>query len=364
MLGSLGLSAVEIEAATMLPRGSAAPRRDLSILFRNLASLVGAGLPLEQALGASVALTRGRLRAVVERARDGLRQGASLSHALDDGQGVVPAVVQGMVRAGEMAGALPAALQQIAEQMEHDAELAGRTRQALAYPALLLVAGTASVLVLVTVVLPRFSTMLEQFGGTLPRGTRALLGISGFLRAHALLLLAGTILAAGAAVIWARSADGRLALHRWLLRAPVLGPLRHLLASARACRVMGGMLSAGLPVLAALDAGREACGDLAVAERFGLARRDVIEGARVARALENHQVLAPVALQLSAVGDSSGQLGPMLIHGARLADSQADRAVRTAVTLLEPTLILVFGAVVLLIAGALLSAVYSLRPGL
>jgi general secretion pathway protein F len=364
VLGSLGLSAVEIEAATMLPRGSAAPRRELSILFRNLASLVGAGLPLEHALGASVALTRGQLRAVVERARDGLRQGASLSHALDDGQGVVPAVVQGMVRAGEMAGALPAALQQIAEQMEHDAELAGRTRQALAYPALLLVAGTASVLVLVTVVLPRFSTMLEQFGGTLPRGTRALLGISGFLRAHALLLLAGTILAAGAAVIWARSADGRLTLHRWLLRAPVLGPLRHLLASARACRVMGGMLSAGLPVLAALDAGREACGDLAVAERFGLARRDVIEGARVARALENHQVLAPVTLQLSAVGDSSGQLGPMLIHGARLADSQADRAVRTAVTLLEPTLILVFGAVVLLIAGALLSAVYSLRPGL
>lgn len=364
MLGALGLSAVEIDAAPVRTRGRAASRRELSILFRNLASLVTTGLPLEQALGTSVALTRGRLQGVVERARDGLRQGASLSSALDDEEGVVPAVVLGMVRAGEMAGALPAALEQIAEQMEHDAELAGRTRQALAYPALLLVAGTASVLVLVTVVLPRFSTMLEQFGGTLPRGTRALLGLSGFLRAHALLLLAGAIATAGAGVIWARSADGRLALHHWLLRAPVLGPLRHLLASARACRVMGGMLSAGLPVLAALDAGREACGDLEVAERFGRARRDVIEGARVARALEKHQVLAPVAQQLSAVGDSSGQLGPMLLHGARLADSQADRAIRTAVSLLEPTLILVFGAVVLLIAGALLSAVYSLRPGL
>ncbi len=240
----------------------------------------------------------------------------------------------------------------------------GRTRQALAYPVLLLVAGTASVLVLVTVVLPRFSVMLEQFGGTLPHGTRAILGISGFLRSNSVLLLAGAVLATGVVAVWVRSAEGRRTLHRWLLRAPVLGPLRHLLASARACRVMGGMLSAGLPVLAALDAGREACGDLEVAERFGRARRDVIEGARVARALEKHQVLAPVAQQLSAVGDSSGQLGPMLLHGARLADSQADRAIRTAVSLLEPTLILVFGAVVLLIAGALLSAVYSLRPGL
>lgn len=363
-LSALGLSAVEIGAAPARATGRAAPRRELSILFRNLSSLVAAGLPLEQAVGASVPLTRGRLRGVVERARDELRQGASLSRALDDDQGVVPAVVLGMVRAGEMAGALPTALEQVAEQMERDAELAGRTRQALAYPALLMVAGTASVLVLVTVVLPRFSVMLEQFGGTLPRGTRAVLSVSSFLSAYAIPLLAGALLASGALLVWARGAAGRRTIHRWLLRAPVVGRLRNLLASARACRVMGGMLSAGLPVLAALDAGQEACGDLAVAERFGRARRDVIEGSRIARALETHQVLAPVALQLSAVGDASGQLGPMLLHGAALADSQADRAIRTAVSLLEPTLILVFGGIVMLIAGTLLSAVYSLRPGL
>ncbi len=359
-----GLSAVRIEPAPSGGRGRAAPRQELGILFRNLASLVAAGLPLERAVAASKSLAHGRLRALVERAQESLRQGAPLSRALDDERGAIPPVVLGMVRAGEMAGALTPALEQVAEQMEREAELAGRTRQALAYPALLLVAGTASVVVLVGVVIPRFASMIEQFGGSLPRGTRLLLSMSTMLSSHGLVLLtflAGAVLGAAA---WMRTSEGRRSVHRLLLQLPLLGTVRHLLASARACRVMGGMLSAGLPALAALDAGREACADGAVAERFLLARRDVVEGSRVSQALETHQVLAPVATQLCLVGDASGQLGPMLTHGAALADQQAERALRTAVSLIEPALILLFGGVVMLVAGALLSAVYSLRPGL
>lgn len=344
-------------------RGPVASRRDLAIAFRSIAALVGAGVPLERAVAASESVTRGALRQTLAAAREELRQGKSLAQALAAGRGAVPGVVLGMIRAGERGSQLGRALEHVATHLEQEAELVARVRQALAYPLLLAVAGTASVLVIGTVVVPRFADLLGDLGQDLPLATRILLAGSGFLSRFWMPLVALGAAAVWAVVEWARRPAGRLRLDAALLSLPAVGELRHALATARVTRALGGMLRSGLPLLAALDAAREAAGDLAVAARLARTRERVAEGAPLAGSLEREAALSHSALQLLAVGESSGQLGEMSLRAGDLAAQEAERGLKTLVTILEPGLIIVFGWLVAFVAAALLQAVYSLRPG-
>ena len=128
-------------------------------------------------------------------------------------------------------------------------------------------------------------------------------------------------------------------------------------------RALGGMLRAGMPLLPALDAAREAAGDLAIAERLERSRERVVQGAALAAALEREGALSPSALQLVMVGESSGRVADMALGAGNLAAQEAERGLRKLVTALEPALIVAFGGIVAFTAAALLQAVYSLRPG-
>ena len=357
-----GLHALSIAEAPASARRPAASRHDLALVFRSIASLVGAGVPLERAVAASEPLAKGALKAMLVQVRQQLREGRGLAGALD-GSGMVPPVVTGMLRAGERGSRLGAALDHAAAHLEHEAELAARLRQALAYPMLLAVAGTISVVVIGTVVVPRFAALLADLGQSLPLSTRILLSASGFVTRHGLALAAALILAGIAATAWVGRPAGRLAWHRALLHLPVVRSIRHALASARLCRALGGMLAAGLPLLQALDAACDAAGDLAVAERIGRARERVTRGEPLSASLGAERAITPMALELVTVGESSGRLAAMVDRAGAVAGQEAERSLRTATTLIEPALIVSFGGVVALVAAALLQAVYSIRPG-
>jgi type II secretory pathway component PulF len=344
-------------------RRPSASRRDLALVFRSIAALVGAGVPLERAITASEPLARGALRQTLASAREELRQGKGFAQALAAGRGVVPGVVLGMIRAGERGSQLSAALEQVATHLEQEAELVARVRQALAYPSLLAVAGTVSVLVIGTVVVPRFAALLGDLGQSLPLATRLLLTGSALLSRFWLPLLVLVVLAIWGAVEWLRRPAGRLRADEAMLSLPVIKQVRHPFATARVARALGGMLRAGMPLLPALDAAREAAGDASVAARLTRARERIAQGAPLTASLEREAALSPSALQLLAVGESSGRLGEMALRAGDLAAQEAERALRTLVTLLEPALILAFGGLVAFVAAALLQAVYSLRPG-
>ena len=355
----IALERVESSEAARRP----ANRHDLAIVFRSISALVSAGVPLERAVAASEALARGALRETLTLARSGLREGDSLAHALGRAGGVIPGVVLGMVRAGERGSQLATALEHVAAHLEQEAELVARVRQALAYPLLLAVTGTASVLVIGTVIVPRFAELLGDLGQDLPVATRLLIDSSALLARFWFVLIP-----LGLAGVWA----GLEALHRptsrhWidqtLLSIPGLGSVRLALATSRVARALGGMLRAGMPLLPALDAAREAAGDEAVAERLSQARERVAQGAPLTAALEREAVLAPSALQLVAVGEASGRLGDMVLRAGDLAAQEAERGLKTLVTLVEPALIVLFGGLVAFVAAALLQAVYAIRPG-
>ena len=359
-----GLSPVSVEIDEAGREGGrAAGRADLAVLFRSLASLVGAGVPIERALGASVPLTSRRLQDAVEAMRRSLHEGASLSAALAETQGLVPPLVVGMIRAGERASRLPDALEQVATHLDQEVELLGRVRQALAYPLVLGSVGLVSVGVISLVILPRFAELLGDLGQDLPITTRYLLAAAGIIRSYGLLILLGGVAAAAALAAWSRQPEARRWIHGTLLRVPLVGPLRHALATARFGRSLAAMLSAGMPMLTALDAAADAVGDRAIRDRVLRTRERVARGEPLTGALSHEVAVTPTALQLLAVGEASGQLGLMARRAGDLAAREAERALKTLASLLEPGLVIAFGGMVAFVAAALLQAVYSLRPG-
>jgi len=359
-LANRGLYAIALTAASEERRS--ASRRDLAIVFRGIAALVSAGVPLERGVAASEPLARGALRDTLHSAREHLRQGAGFAHALSAGRGVVPPLVLGMIRAGERGSQLGTALEQVAAHLEQEADLVARVRQALTYPLLLAVAGFASIIVITMVVVPRFAAILGDLGQQLPPATRLLLAGSQILSRFWLPLLVIVLAGIWTASQWLRRPAGRQRFEEALLKLPFIGPVRRALATARVMRALGGMLRTGMPLLAALDAARQAAGDLAIGERLSRARERVVQGSALSAALEREDALSPSALQLVTVGESSGRVAEMALRAGDLAAQEADRGLRALVTALEPALVIAFGGLVAFTAAALLQAVYSLRP--
>jgi len=275
---------------------------------------------------------------------------------------VVPGIVLGMLRAGERGSQLPLALEQVAKHLDQEAELVARVRQALAYPLLLAVVGVASVLVIGTVIVPRFAELLGDLGQDLPAATRILLVGSSLLSHYWFLLIPAAVGLVALAVEVLRRPGSRRHLEETVLAAPLVGPVRLALATSRIARALGGMLAAGMPLLAALEAAGEAAGDGAAAARLGRARDRVAAGAPLTASLERESALAPSALQLVQVGESSGRLADMARRAGDLAAQEAERGLKALVTLVEPALIVAFGGLVAFVAAALLQAVYSIRP--
>jgi type II secretory pathway component PulF len=338
-------------------------RQDLAVVFRNVAALVRAGMPVERALAASESLVSGSLEESLVQVRRRLREGHGVAVALAGSHDVFPRVVVGMVQAGERASRLSEALDGVASQLEEEAALRAQVRSALAYPALILVVGVVSVIIMGGVVVPRFAEVLAELGAALPPSTRALLAASNILRRFG---LAGALGAAGLAAAGAsalRRPRIRRRVDRALLRVPIVGSIRLGFASARTCRALGAMLRTGMPLLSALDAARDAAGDTEVAERLARAREAVARGERLTQSLERERALAPIALQLVGVGESSGDLGAMVSRAGDLTSERTARSLRGMVNLLEPALVILMGLLVALTAGALLQAVYSVRPG-
>jgi general secretion pathway protein F len=181
------------------------------------------------------------------------------------------------------------------------------------------------------------------------------------VRHFGLVLIAVAI--GGAVLLGRLASDRREAWHDWLLALPLIGRIRHALATARVCRTLGALLGTGTPALPALAIASDAAADAAVGARLARARSQIAEGASLSSAFTTTGAITESALQLVSIGEGSGRLPALLAKAAELEERDAERRLTTLVTLLEPALILAFAGLVAFVATALLQAVYSLRPG-
>jgi general secretion pathway protein F len=248
--------------------------------------------------------------------------------------------------------------------MESSAELRRSIRSALAYPLLLAGAGIASMVLLVGFVLPRFAAILTDLGQQLPRSTRLVLAAA---EAAKVGFLPATLVAAIFAVVWrlwTGTVAGEERWHEFLLSLPFLGSIRRSAAASRVAAALSALLESGVPIAPALGHAARAGGDAALSKRILASRDAVVSGASLARSLEAEHATTATMLRLIRAGEATGRLASMLARAAQLEAERTAQLMKSAVRVLEPGMILLFGVGVGLIAAALLQAVYSVRPGL
>lgn len=341
------------------------PTDALALASRQLATLLAAGLSLDEALASTAnQQTDRRLRDALMSAREEVLQGDSLHQALARKGGLFPDFFTSMVEVGETGGHLDRVLQRLADFLEERARLQSRLASALAYPLLMLLVGCGVLFFLVTYVLPNVTRMLTELEIPLPFSTRLLIGLSSLLHDYGYLWL---LLGAGLLLVLhnrLQTESGQRRLDQIKLRFPLLGPVNLLLASARFARTAALLLEAGLPLLRTLDLAGRLTGNRILAEAVAAASERVREGESLAEALRRQQCFPDLVPQMIAIGERSGSLQPML---ARLADSyerQVETRLGRLLALLEPGMILVMGLVVGFIVLAILLPIFQASQGL
>ena len=335
-------------------------RAALTLWARNTATLLEAGLPLDRALSFTVEhLGNDTVRDALKRVRRDVQGGASLAEALAAQPKVFAPMFGAMIAAGEATGQLDAVFDRLADHLEEGAELRSQVRSALVYPALMAAVAGLGVLVLLGFVVPRFTAILEEVGGTLPASTRALVTLSAVLTGWWWVWL--PMLAAGAYVIVTalRRPDVQRAWHRKRLQLPWVGELELKYATAQFSRTLGLLLRSGLPILPALRIAQNTVPNLALRDSVQRASAAVGQGGALAPSLA--EVFPPLAAQMLAVGEESGRLDVLCLRVADTYDAEVRRAVRAIVALIEPGMIIIFGGLVGFVALAMLQAIYSIN---
>jgi len=338
------------------------PSDELATATRQLATLVGAGLPLAEALAALAEQTeRESLRRTLAQIRQQIIEGHAFAEALAQHPRVFTPLYVNMVRAGEASGALDVVLDRLAEHTEKQARLIGKVRSALTYPAIMLVLGSSILFFLVSYVVPKVTRIFQEMQQQLPFLTRALIAVSGAAATWWWLILLLLTACAAAAHAYARTPAGRERIDGWTLRAPYVGRLAQKLAIARFARTLSTLLASGVGLLAALDIVKNIVNNTVLARAIERARDAIREGQSIAPPLRESGLFPPLVVHMIAVGEQSGQLETMLGKAADAYDSEVENAVTGLTTVLEPVMIVFMGLVVLFIVLAILMPIFELN---
>ncbi|MEO5904053.1 MAG: type II secretion system F family protein [Gemmatimonadaceae bacterium] len=351
----------EVDAVAPKQRGERSSLPDaLAVWTRTLSTLLSAGLPLERALSFSSSETSNAvLTAAVADVRNDIRQGVSVAAAMKKRPKVFGSLYIAMVTAGEESGALDQVLGRLADNLDEAAELRGRVRSALLYPALMAIVATMGVTVILLFVIPRFVDMLSEVGGALPLSTRTLIAMSALVTRWWWIWIPFGLLVAFLAQRWLADPANRFKWHRARLGLPVTGDLERNYLTARFARTLGLLQRSGVGIVASLRIARSAMTNDFIGDQIQRASDSVSQGRRLGSELQG--VLPALAVQLISVGEESGKLGELCLRAADSYDKDVSRRLGALVSLLEPALILLFGAMVGFVALAMLQAIYSVN---
>ncbi len=332
---------------------------------QQLATLLGAGQPLDRALGIMLELPEtGEARKVFERVRETVRGGAPLSVALEQQHGLFSRLYVNLVRAGESGGGLDDALRRLADYLERSRELRSRVINALIYPIILVTLVFGSVAFLMVVVVPQFEALFTSLNAELAWYTKAVLWFSRTVREAWPAFLAGGLLAAWWFNGRMRDPAWRLRLDERLLNTRFVGSLVARLDTARLARTLGTLVGNGVPLLTALNLGRNVLSNRVLANALDAASDEVKSGAGLGYALGRQKCFPRLAVQMIQVGEESGELHELLLKVADTFDIETRNALDRLLALLVPALTLLMTFVVGAIILSVLLPIYDLTGNL
>jgi general secretion pathway protein F len=335
---------------------------DVSLLTRQLSTLVRSGLPLDESLQAVAEQSeKPRIKSVVLGVRAKVLEGHALADGLADFPRVFPEIYRATVAAGEQSGHLDTVLERLADYTENREQLRSRTLNAMLYPVMLLIVCTGIVFLLLTFVVPKIVTQFEASKSQLPLLTKLLIAFSDFARNWGWLVILGIGLGIWLFMRWLRNPQAKRRFHRSLLYMPLIGKVVRGNNTARFARTLATLTSSAVPVLEALRISGEVVTNLPMRDAVQEAATKVREGAAIGRSLAATRMFPPMMIHLIASGETSGDLETMLDRAATNQEREMDAILGTFVGLLGPLMILVMGGFVLLIVLAMLLPIFQLN---
>ncbi|MGB9107195.1 MAG: type II secretion system inner membrane protein GspF [Telluria sp.] len=335
---------------------------ELALFTRQLASLLEAGLPLEQAFTALLEQAeRAYMRDLIASIRSEVMGGASFSSALSRHPRDFAEIYRALVSSGEQIGQLARVLSRLADYIERRNALVQRVRLAFTYPAIVTVVAFAIVIFLLTYVVPQIVSVFANTKQKLPVITVIMLGVSNFTRAYGIYVGLAIV---GAWFMWRRALQNpalKLRWHAWLLDAPVYGRFERSLNTARFASTLAITTGSGVPILRALETSRDTLSNVAMKGLVEDATASVREGVSLARALSVQKYFPPMLVHMIRAGEITGELPAMLERAADSQQADLERRALTIAGLLEPVLILAMGLVVLLIVLAVLMPIIEIN---
>jgi general secretion pathway protein F len=341
-----------------------ADKLQVAVLTRQLGTLLKAGVPLAESLGALVdQIDRPGLKRVLADVKTQVNEGSSLGDAMARHPRVFEELYVNMIRAGEASGNLDAVLFRLAEFLDAQNRLRGKVISAMFYPIVMTILGVIIMSILMVSVVPKVTAIFADTGKALPWNTQLLIGFSNVVGSW--WFIPSMLVVGPAAVIgfrrWKRTPEGRHFVDRAVLRLPVVGILARQIAITRFAKTLSTMLSSGVPLLRALDIVKAILGNTVLTKVVEEAKESIKEGESIAAPLRRSGEFPPIVTHMIAVGERSGQLEQMLENVAQAYDLEIDLKMARLTTLLEPVMILLMGGSVAFVVFSILSPIMEMN---
>ncbi|KPK11037.1 MAG: type II secretion system protein GspF [Acidithiobacillales bacterium SG8_45] len=337
-------------------------KSELAILTRQFATLISAGLTIEECLNALIEQSESaRSRSMIAGVRAKVLEGQSLATAMGSFPSAFPSIYRSMVDAGEQSGQLDGVLDRLADFTENRQNLQQEVLLAFIYPALVVLVAFLAVTGLMIYVVPQVARVFLNTGQELPWLTSALIGLSDLVRVGGIYALVALLLAFVAFRLMLRQQEIRYRWHQLLLELPVVGRLIRGVNSARITSTLGILTSSGIPLLNALQSARDIPGNLPMRSAMESAYKAVREGGSLSQSLKRSGLFPPVVIHLIASGESTGKLDTMLDRASATQERELGNRVRALTAVLEPLLLLVAGAIIFMIVLAILLPIFEMN---
>ena len=323
-------------------------QKDLSVTTRQLATLVGAGLPLVSALSACADQTENEtIKRIIVDVREDVQEGLSLSASLEKFPKAFPKLYISMVASGEASGTLDTVLLNLADHLEEQVELMGKVKSALMYPVAMLIICFLVIMGLFIFVVPKIVDIFLKQGAVLPLPTKITLAISNFLIAYwwfVIILIFGSIFLT---TWYYRTKDGKALIDKIILKLPIYGPIYQKIYTARVSQTLSSLLNSGVQLLTAMEICKKIVSNIYVIEALEDAKEKVREGSNLADELKKSKLFPSLLTHMIAVGEKSGELESMLMKAGKAYKAEVDATLSALTSILELLMIVVVGCIVL-----------------
>ncbi|MGQ0826158.1 MAG: type II secretion system F family protein [Actinomycetota bacterium] len=336
------------------------PRTEIMHFSRQMAAFVRSGIPITEALEVvEEGSDNKRFKQMVGRMREQITAGMPFSEALEEHSAVFPAYYTGILRSSELTGQLDNALDRLSGYVERDLEARSKIKSALTYPAVIGVMSVVTVVILTVFVLPKFTKFFESLDAELPLPTRMLLGMSSLTQSLWFVWVAIT-LAIIAFFLWMqKNSAGRMFRDKLMLRMPLVHDVVLFAVTERVCRIVAGMIKAGVPLPETLSAAIQGTNNKVFEKGMVTAQERMLEGEGLAQPIADTELFPRAAVQMMRVGEETGTLDLQLGNAADYYGRELEYKLKKLTSLFEPAVIIMMGLIVGFVAVALISAMYG-----